>query len=380
MPWERNTVEELRKTFTEEAKIRNNFSELCREYGITRKTGYKWLKRAENHETMSDHSHARKNIENKTSSQTEEKILTIRKENPSWGGKKIRQVLINQGYVNLPSVKTFNNILKRNGYISEEASLAHTPYKRFQKDNCNDMWQSDFKGNFLLIDKSRCYPLDIIDDCSRYCIKISAKTDVLGVIDVFREAFFEYGMPLSVLTDNGWTFRGLHGGYTTFEKWLMNHDVLPIHGKVRHPQTQGKIERFHRTMKDELLKNRQFQNIQEANLAFQEWRDKYNNIRPHAALNMKCPAQVYTKSERTYSDKVSAYEYGGAFKVVKVNSWGYIRFDKFQSYLSETMIGELIELRPSVDDETFVACYRNFKIAEFDVNTGNLKKRIISRL
>lgn len=381
MPWENKTVEELRREFIIAAKTTNNFSCLCREFGITRRTGYKWVERSKITEDFSDRSHARKNIGNKTDIETEKLILSMRAENPGWGAKTIRQVLLNQGYENLPCVKTFNNILKRNGCITEEESLKHKAFVRFQKEKCNEMWQTDFKGEFLTKDKNYCFPLDIIDDHSRYLIKIKPLTSTANaVIPCFKEAFYEYGMPNSILSDNGAQFAGFRQGYTQFEKWLMNHNILPIHGRIKHPQTQGKIERFHRTMKQELLNHTIFEDIIDANNALQNWRLKYNNVRPHEALNMKCPAEVYTPSSRTYSDKIDKYEYGGQHHVIKVNSWGYVRFDKWQVYLSETMINEYIEFRPNPLGDSFVACYRNFKIAEFDVNTGKLLNRKISRL
>ena len=380
MPWESKTVEELRKEFVFASKTTSNFSSLCREFGITRKTGYKWIAREEETNDLSDRSHARKNISNKTDRETEELILSVRKDNPAWGGKTIRQVLVNQGYEDLPCVKTCNNILKRNGCVSEEESLKHKPFVRFERDKCNQMWQTDFKGDFALLDGTRCFPLDILDDHSRFSIKIAAKLNTLGVTDSFREAFYEYGMPDSVLSDNGWTFRGFRNGYTHFEKWLMNHDILPIHGRIMHPQTQGKIERFHRTMKSELLKQNKFKDIFDADRGLQEWRIKYNNIRPHEALNMKCPAEVYVPSDRTYIDNIKKYEYGGQHHVIKVNSWGYVRFNGWQVYLSETMINENIEFRPNPHGDSFFACYRNFKIAEFSNITGELLNRKISRI
>lgn len=380
MPWESKTVEELRKEFVFASKTTSNFSSLCREFGITRKTGYKWIARAEETNDLSDRSHARKNISNKTDRETEELILSVRKDNPAWGGKTIRQVLVNQGYEDLPCVKTCNNILKRNGCVSEEESLKHKPFVRFERDKCNQMWQTDFKGDFALLDGTRCFPLDILDDHSRFSIKIAAKPNTLGVTDSFREAFYEYGMPDSVLSDNGWTFRGFRNGYTHFEKWLMNHDILPIHGRIMHPQTQGKIERFHRTMKSELLKQNKFKDIFDADRGLQEWRIKYNNIRPHEALNMKCPAEVYVPSDRIYIDNIKKYEYGGQHHVIKVNSWGYVRFNGWQVYLSETMINENIEFRPNPHGDSFFACYRNFKIAEFSNITGELLNRKISRI
>lgn len=380
MPWESKTVEELRKEFIIASKTTSNFSSLCREFGITRKTGYKWIARAEETNDLSDRSHTRKNISNKTDKETENLILSVRKDNPAWGGKTIRQVLVNQGHEDLPCVKTCNNILKRNGCISEEESLKHKPFVRFERDKCNQMWQTDFKGDFALLDGTRCFPLDILDDHSRFSIKIAAKPNTLGVADSFREAFYEYGMPDSVLSDNGWTFRGFRNGYTHFEKWLMNHDILPIHGRIMHPQTQGKIERFHRTMKTELLNQNKFKDILDADRGLQEWRMKYNNIRPHEALNMKCPAEVYIPSDRTYIDNIKKFEYGGQHHVIKVNSWGYVRFNGWQVYLSETMINENIEFRPNPHGDSFFACYRNFKIAEFSNVTGELLNRKISRI
>lgn len=380
MPWENKTVEKLREEFVKSAEHTRNFSALCREFGITRKTGYKWVDKGKKFGSFCDGSHTPKTIKNKTSDDVEALILTIRNENPSWGGKTIRQVLLNQGYDNLPCVKTFNNILNRNGCISLEESLKRKPFIRFEKDLCNEMWQTDFKGDFELLDGTRCYPLDILDDHSRFVIKIAPKPNTLGVTASFKEAFYEFGLPNSVLSDNGSTFRGFRGGYTGFEKWLMNHDVLPIHGRIKHPQTQGKIERFHRTMKNELLKHNQFKNLDEANRMFQQWREKYNNIRPHHALGMRCPADVYCPSNRTYNDKIEPYEYSGQYHIIKVNSWGYVRFHKWQVYLSETMIGEHIEFRTNPLGDSFIACYRNFKIAEFSTNSGELINRSISRL
>lgn len=380
MPWESKTVENLRKEFVLAASETKNFSALCREFGITRKTGYKWIERAKVSDNFSDQSRAPKKVFNKTDPITENLILAVRFENPGWGGKTIHKVLLNQGYENLPCVRTVNNILERNGCISDEESLKRVPYIRYEKDNCNDMWQIDFKGDFPLLDGNRCFPLDVIGDNSRFCIKIAAKLDTLGVTDSMRQAFIEYGMPKSILSDNGWTFRGFHGGYTQFEKWLMNHDILPIHGRVKHPQTQGKIERFHRSMKNELLKYNDFENLAAADKGLQEWRLKYNNIRPHEALGMKCPSEVYIPSNRIYTDTVSDFEYSGQYHVIKVNSWGYVRFDKWQVYLSETMIDEYIEFRPNPLGDSFIACYRNFKIAEFDVETGKRLNRKISRL
>ena len=160
----------------------------------------------------------------------------------------------------------------------------------------------------------------------------------------------------------------------------MNHDVLPIHGRIKHPQTQGKIERFHRAMKQEVLNHYTPQNIADAERVFTEWRNCYNKERPHEALGMRCPSDIYVPSEREYRDEVKKYEYSGKYHVIKVNSWGYVRFDRWQIYLSETMIDEYIEFRPNPNGDSFIACYRNFAIGEFDVHTGKLLHRKIRYL
>lgn len=380
MSWGNKTVEKLRAEFVIAAKNTNNFSSLCREFGITRKTGYKWIARANNNESLSDRDHCAQNIPIKTSPETEALILSVRDDNPKWGGKTIHKVLENQGYDNLPCVKICNNILKRNGCIDPIESLKHNPCQRFERDNCNELWQTDFKGDFELLDGTRCYPLTILDDHSRFSIKIDPKINMQDVTESFKQAFLEYGMPWSILSDNGATFRGFKKGYTSFERWLMDHNILPIHGRIMHPQTQGKIERFHRSMKYELLKYNKFADINDANKGLQGWRFKYNNIRPHEALGMKCPVDIYVPSDRKYFDKAPAYEYSGIYPMIKVNSWGYLRFDKWQVYLSETMINTHLEIRPSLINDSFIACYRNFKIAEFDANTGERLNRNISRL
>ena len=379
MPWENKTVEELRKEFIEAAEDCENFSQLCREFNITRKTGYKWLEREKSGETLSDKSRAPITIANKTSEIVEQTILELRRLR-GWGAKKIKSVLEKDG-IEMPCVKTINNILKRNGCISPEESAAHKAFVRFEKSKCNEMWQTDFKGEFRMLDGNYCYPLDIFDDHSRYVIALKPSLTTAGVVlPTFKEAFYEFGMPDSVLSDHGWQFAGLHQGYTQFEKWLMNHDVLPIHGRMKHPQTQGKIERFHRAMKDEVLRRRMLADIHDAELTLSAWRDTYNNERPHEALGMRRPGDVYVPSDREYCDKVKKYEYCGAYHVIKVNNWGYVRYDQWQVYLSETMRGEYIEFRPNPFAETFIACYRNFAIGEFDAHTGKLIHRKIWRI
>lgn len=381
MPWECKTVEDQRREFAQAALQCGNFSALCREFGIDRHTGYKWKERYAAQLPLTDRIRRPHTSPGRTPEEMEARILAVRADNPGWGARKIQEFLQQQGCPNVPCAKTVNNIFNRYGCISREESLKRKPFIRFEKELCNQMWQADFKGEFRMADGQYCYPLDILDDHSRFAIRIAPRIGTANVaIPVFTEAFREFGLPNSVLSDNGAQFAGFRKGYTQFERWLMDLDVLPIHGRIKHPQTQGKIERFHKTMKQELLNHTIIADITDAQIKFSNWRDKYNNLRPHEALGMRRPGDVYTPSQREYKEIIEKFEYGGEHHVIKVNSWGYVRFDKWQIYLSETMIGRYIEFRPGPDGETFAACYRNFKIAEFDTQDGNLIHRSIARL
>ena len=381
MPWECKTVEEQRREFAQAAMNCNNFSALCREFGITRRTGLKWVERYKAQQPLTDRSRRPHTTPTRTPEDVELLILALRADNPGWGARTIHSVLTRRGYQDLPCIKTVNNILNRYGCIASEESLKRHPFTRFEKDRCNVMWQTDFKGEFRMGDNNYCYPLTILDDHSRFSLKIAPRLSTANVvIPVFLEVFREYGIPDSILSDNGAQFAGFKKGYTQFEKWLMDQDILPIHGRIKHPQTQGKIERFHRTMKQELLNHVQITDIADAENKFVIWRDKYNTIRPHEALGMRTPGEVYKPSQKQYKEKVEKFEYGGEYHIIKVNNWGYARFAGYQVYLSETMADQYIEFRPGQDSESFIACYRNFRIAEFDAEDGHLIHRSIARL
>ena len=378
MPWEMRTVEKQREAFVEAVSSgKKSIAAVCREFGISRKTGYKWIKRAAEGQRLCDQSRCPHRQPSKTAPEMEAAVLAVRAENPAWGGRTIRAVLEAAGCEKVPSAKTCGNILKRHGMISQEESLKHTAFCRFEKEHCNQMWQTDFKGDFLLGDGTRCYPLTILDDHSRFSIRIEPKSSTIGVKESFIQAFEEYGLPDAILSDNGSQFAGFRQGITQFERYLMDLDILPIHGRIRHPQTQGKIERFHRTMKQEVLRQIP-QNLLEADRLFQYWRWKYNEIRPHEALGHRPPASVYHPSSRALFEP-RPYEYPVGAKLYKVNNWGYLRFGVFSIYLSETMANTYLEIRAG-DTDTFRVCYRNFKIAEIDANTGVRLNRNIKKL
>ncbi|MBQ6655836.1 MAG: IS481 family transposase, partial [Ottowia sp.] len=320
-------------------------------------------------------------VSNRTPEAVEGKILALRAQQPGWGARKLKVVLERSGEADIPCERTICRILRRHGCIDPEESRKRQPFQRFEREHCNELWQADFKGEFRTLDGRYCYPLNIIDDHSRFVLRIEAADSTAQMaIPVFEAAFREYGLPQAILSDNGAQFAGFRQGYTRFEKWLMDLGVLPIHGRIGHPQTQGKIERFHGTMKREFLRHRSFADAKQAHEELQRWRHTYNMQRPHEALGMRCPGEVYVRSRRRFPKSIRPIEYTGRFHITKVNNWGYVRFTGFQTYLSETRVGCPIELRPSEEGEVIIACYRRFKIAEFSAKDGSLVRRKISRL
>lgn len=369
---------EQREQFVAEVlEGRETISALCRKYGISRKTGHKWINRAAMGLQLCDQSRRPHQQPSKTAEDVEQQIVQMRLTHPAWGGKKIHAALESAGVEGLPSEKTCCNIIKRNGLIDPAESAKHTAFQRFEKHHCNEMWQTDFKGDFLLGNGARCYPLTILDDHSRFSIRIEPKDSATGVKESFIAAFKEYGLPNSVLSDNGAQFAGAHRGLSTFERFLMDLDILPIHGRPIHPQTQGKIERFHRSLKQEALRTTPA-NITEAKARLENWRWLYNEVRPHHALGMKTPGSVYQPSTRKYYEP-KPYVYDQGARLIKVNNWGYLRFGSIQLFLSEAMADTSVEIRFAEDDK-FSVIYRNYIIATVDAVEGKLLERHIRRL
>lgn len=369
MPWKEETVEQQRTNFIILANEENcNFSALCRQFGITRRTGYKWLDRYRQGEGLENQSRAPHFRPRQISAEVEELILSVRINHPTWGPRKILRHLVDKGNVDLPVPSTIAAILKRNGFVAPEQSACHTPFKRFERDFPNDLWQMDFKGHFGMCDGNRCHPLTIKDDHSRNLLCLDAYdneqwTSVKGSLDrVFRE----YGLPNSILCDNGAPWGNNKQGYTLFELWMMQMDVLPIHGRPLHPQTQGKEERFHRTLNEDVLKRIPIRNLIHAQEVFDTYRVEFNTERPHGALNLDVPAKHYRKSSRIMPEKLIEPEYDTGKTLRKVNFKGYISVQRHRYYLSETFIDKYIELVP-VEENVLALCYGNFVIAKINL-------------
>jgi len=372
MPWKEITVMNQKEMFVTAAiQKETSFSSLCKAYGISRKTGYKWLARYLDGESLDEKSRRPHSCSGKTSPEIEDLILNERAKHPTWGPRKIKRSLENQEHTGLPCKSTIENILKRNGCISPEASEAATAFTRFERSKPNELWQMDFKGDFAMVNGQRYYPLTILDDHSRYslCLNANSGTSYKEFLPVFTRVVEEYGLPDAILCDNGSPWGNSCGGITSFEVWMMRMGVLPIHGRLKHPQTQGKDERFHRTLKNDLLKRRAFFDLTDAQAAFDPWRREYNEERPHEALNLEVPAKYYRLSKRKLSecDKPVAYDSGARLR--KVNFKGYISICRKRYFLSESLIGEYIQLNDCEDDVVALQ-YGQFEIARIDLQQG----------
>ena len=268
-----------------------SMTEICRRFSISRRTGYKWLERfkKEGVSGLREKSRRPNYSPNKTKDKTEELIRSIRGKDPEWGAKKIRKILERDYHLaNIPSITTINNILKRNGLIDPSQSIKNKKIERFEYEYPNELWQMDFKGDFVLKNKLRCFPLTITDDHSRYniCLKALQNQRYLSVKEHLILVFKQYGLPEKILCDNGGPW-GLAGNQspgeirmTKLEKWLLQLDIHVLHGRAYHPQTQGKLERYHRTLKSELLKYKTFKDFKDCQIHFDHWKHKYNHIRP----------------------------------------------------------------------------------------------------
>lgn len=381
MPWESKTVEKIRAEFVAKVMLKEQcIAELCREYSISRQTAYKWLARYKNGENMSDKSHEPFTKPFKTPPETEELFLSLREEHPTWGPRKLRRYYADKGVENLPAPSTVAAILKRSGYISEEASRAHTAYKRFEYDRPNELWQMDYKGHFEMLNGMRCHPLTITDDHSRFNLCTQAECCEMwsvtkpNLIRVFRT----YGLPKAILCDNGKPWGDNHGGYTFFDVWMMQMNILPIHGRMLHPQTQGKEERYHRTFKEDVLARIPIRDLNHAQEEFDKFRNCYNYERPHGALSLDTPAKHYKPSKTILPQSCCEPEYDIGVQLRKVNCKGYISINRQRYFLSDSLIGKYIEVVPEAND-CVTLCYGNFKIAMIDLNDKSFVFRKIYR-
>src|SRR3990167_2304566 len=355
MVWDNRGLMSLKLEFISRAeKAHQSISFLCKEYKISRKTGYKWLKRYKKEGVVGLYERSRFPLRqpSKTGQEVREVIVQIRDKHPEWGARKLKQRLLNLGSANLPSESTFNRILKLEGKIDISESLKRKRWIRFEREHPNELWQMDFKGWFLT-QEGKCYPLTVLDDHSRYaiCLKACTRMDEQAVRGSLEEAFHLYGLPEAMTMDNGTPWKGAPGErFSKLTIWLMRLGIKIGHSRPYHPQTQGKDERFHRTLKAEVLKYHNFATLKAAQERFDDCLILYNEHRPHDALSLMCPVNRYRPSPRIFPQQLPPLEYDERDEVRTVSSRGAIRFKGIDLFLGECWQGEKVAVRACGDN------------------------------
>jgi transposase InsO family protein len=340
-------------------------------WGLSRSQGYVLLKRylERGREGLRDLSRRPHNSPRRTAAEREAAVVALREANPAWGGRKLHRLLLDETGAS-PSPSTITAILRRHGRLDGPRSGQPRDHQRFEADEPNALWQMDFKGHFALT-SGRCHPLTALDDHSRYAVVLAAcgGENTVTVQTRLTEAFERYGLPGRILCDNGppWGTAGSLHRHTPLTVWLMDLDVGVSHGRPLHPQTQGKEERFHRTLKAEVLAGRQLADLEQAQKVFDTWRSVYNTRRPHEALGMAVPASRYAISPRRMPKTVPPPEYESQAHVRMAREEGCINFKGRKLPCPKAFAGKPVALRATQTDGVFDLCYRRHRLAQVDL-------------
>lgn len=369
MPWHEVTTLTLRYEFVMLAQSEScNFSSLCDRFSISRKTGYKWLKRYKQSggAGLTDLSRRPHFSPLSTDAAIEDAVIDAREKFPAWGGRKLHTILVNQGCEGVPAPSTITAILRRNGKLDPAEAAKHTAFERFEHPHPNDLWQMDFKGHFPMR-QGRCHPLTVLDDHSRYSVllKACAHENTESVQQALTDAFRRYGLPYRMNMDNGSPW-GNHGSkdLTVLTVWLMRLGIAVSHSRPYHPQTNGKDERFHRTLNLEAIKGRNFHDLADCQQAFEQFRHCYNFVRPHESLQMKTPGTRYQSSARSYPESLPPIEYPPGDEVRKVQGKGEFFFKGRVFRAPKALSGYPIALRPTGEDGVYSVhfCHQKLKL------------------
>jgi len=373
MPWKESTAMEERKRFIQEAKTGSTtLTRLCQQFGISRQTGYKWLKREreEGEQGLQDRSRKPKSSPLQSPAEVEAEVIRIRDKHPVWGGRKIRKIMEREGKVPVPSASTITAILRRYHRIDLEESRKREVFIRFEYDEPNQLWQMDFKGHFRLLDGEYCHPLTIVDDHSRFLVGLKACPNerALTVQKQLSQVFEQYGLPQRILTDNGSPWGDeKESPFTFLTTWLMQLGVDVIHSRAYHPQTNGKNERFNRTLLEEVIARQGFENLDEAQAFFDQWSTVYNTYRPHEALNFEVPSSRYEPSKQCFPSSLPLAEYGPLEIVRKTDRKGVFTYEGHKLRLGKAFPSKEVVIRPAKAVGVIEVYFYNNKIARFDL-------------
>jgi len=372
MPWREVSVMEQRREFVRLAMQEGvNRRELCRRFGISATVAYKWLDRfAAGDAELADRSRRPLASPARSDAAIEAAVLAVRDAHPVWGARKIARCLEREGQ-DVPAVSTVHAILRRHGRVTPAAGTPGVPYRRFEKEAPNLLWQMDFKGHMPLGNGTSCHPLTMIDDHSRFALCLAACTNeqATTVKTHLETTFRRYGLPEAMFVDNGgpWGFT-LDEPWTKFGVWLLKLGVGVIHSRPYHPQSRGKNERFHRTLKAEVFAFERFPDLAAVQRALDRWRAVYNLDRPHEALDQHVPASRYRPSTRAMPDRLPQVEYDDHEIVRSVSTTkAYVSFRGRLWKVPQAFRGERLAIRPLTTDGRYGVFFAAHQIATIDL-------------
>jgi transposase InsO family protein len=374
MPWQEVSVMDQRREFVRLAMQEGaNRRELCRRFGISPETGYKWLGRfAAGDRLLADHSRRPHSSPERTEAETEALVLAVRDVHPAWGARKIVRCLKRDGQ-EAPALSTTHEILRRHGRVGSPSGTGGKAYQRFEKPAPNLLWQMDFKGWVALADGIRCHPLTMVDDHSRFalCIAACANEQSLTVQGHLETTLRRYGLPDAIFVDNGSPWGDASGArWTRLGVWLLKLGIDVLHSRPYHPQSRGKNERFHRTLKAEVLALNRLRDLTEAQRAFDVWRSVYNLERPHEALEQEVPASRYRVSARSMPDRLPQVDYDEHETVRIVSTTkDYVSFKGQPWKVPQAFRGERVAIRPRAPDGHYAICFGAREIASIDLTS-----------
>lgn len=376
MSWQETCVMEQRIQFVIDVEDGTYpMTELCKAYGISRKTGYKWLGRYEpgNVRSLMDRSRAPHSHPQEISVVVKQAILSVKERFSRWGAPQIRARLEREHpqWDHYPAVSTIGLFLHKRGLTRPRKRLRRraTPTERPLTSGryVNQVWCGDYKGHFQTADARRCNPLTITDHASRYllCCRHAGRMDYKGARTCFERAFREYGLPEVIRTDNGAPFASVGlAGLSRLSYWWIRLGIYPERIEPGHPEQNGRHERMHRTLKA-YTASPPAATLAAQQRRFNAFRKEYNEERPHSALAMRTPSECYRPSLRVYPSRLPAICYADSMRVRKVKGNGEIKMNNRLLYVSQALAGEPVGVEP-IDEACSRLWYCNYLLGQID--------------
>lgn len=373
MPWKEISVMDERIKFIGRLLSGEKMAQLCREFGISRVTGHKiWNRyRQDGTRGLYNKSSAPHKHPNQLPSEIEQLIIRLKKEKTKWGAPKIRELIRNRyPDIKLPAISTIHCVLGKHGLINKNRKRnkyhAVATYLSTPKE-ANDLWCADFKGQFKIKNSNYCYPLTISDFVSRYIISCEAlsSTEINPCFAVFEEAFHEYGLPTAIRSDNGAPFASGNSTWnlTRLSVWWIRLGIKLERIRPGHPQENGRHERMHRTLKLEAT-SPTISNLLQQQEKFDYFSKEFNYERPHQAIEMKCPVELYRKSARKY-EGLPDITYPGYDKTLMITNCGRICLGERKIHISKALANQPAGLK-EVDSGIWQVDFMNYTLGFFD--------------